>query len=292
LTALYIESLYRQRYNLFTQPTSSKVDHERYVCDKLYERLAQPVAAAFKTFTSWDCYLEAWRALHLISRDWPTLSTLTEDAIRMSQDQAAWQVALQLDHDMPSLVDLAIENCTALARTFLSKTIARQYETRQIIDRIIASRNVDTIPVLMDLDLTSHFDLAHPAEAEFISRVWEQSARPVALGPFSAHHQGTALCAVLRIHILNGQPLEGDESLLPGLTSWSDDLAALLVSQDRAMLTRSATIPDAPIATSLMLSSPASSTSSQISCYIAGSEFNDSVQLMTGLLSMLQNARN
>ena len=84
---------------------------------------------------------------------------------------------------------------------------------------------------VLDGDLVPYFESRRAAgavdEMDYISRVWELQGLPVPVGPFSATDPG--ILALLRIHILNGQPITNDATLLDGISSWPDDQASVLI---------------------------------------------------------------
>ena len=110
LVALYIDTVHRKRYQLFTQPTSSKVDYERFVRDKVYTTLLEPVQGVMTRMgRDWEAMTDVWRALKVAGHDWAPLVAVTEVALCENLDEGAWSVAVLVDADMPSLMDAAIQ---------------------------------------------------------------------------------------------------------------------------------------------------------------------------------------
>lgn len=227
-----METVYRNRYNLFS---SSSKDYERHVRDKVQETLLEPVKEAMKGFRNWEAFTDTWRALQMIGREWGPLISVTEDAVRAGLergDTTAWAVALQVDADMPTLIDLAISHD---GTAFLAQTLARhRYEPSRLVDRIISSRCNHALPLLVGQDLVEAFNtrLAERefGELDYICRVWEMRGSPVPLGPFAYIEDQEGVCALLRIHTLNRQAMDGDEALLRGIDVWPEDRAVILVS--------------------------------------------------------------
>ena len=177
----------------------------------------------------WTAFIDTWKALP--AGDWSPLVAITEEAVRTgieAGDSAAWDVALQVNADMPRLIDLAI---TQDGLAFLRQALKR---TPEIAERIVKSRRESIMPLLVGHDLVPLFEAKLEqyayGELDYISRVWEMEKEAVPMGPFEYVEDQEGMCALLRVHILNGQPLRGDERLLAGIRQWPSERASVLVS--------------------------------------------------------------